>query len=90
MDQEDEQSGRMEEIHRNLQTAYCQLTLKRQDLGKSAHPSPPTLSEEEDSVEDPIAGKPASVQQSQWKPSSPPRFLSGALFILQASEMERS
>ncbi|KAK4795635.1 hypothetical protein SAY86_027961 [Trapa natans] len=42
MDQEDEQSERMEQIHQDLQKAYNQITLKSQDLHKPAQLSRPT------------------------------------------------
>lgn len=62
MDREDEQSGRMEQIHRDLQTAYCQFTLKCQELRNSVQLSRPAHSEEE-SIEDPRRTKPDLVHQ---------------------------
>ncbi|PKI72483.1 hypothetical protein CRG98_007150 [Punica granatum] len=64
MDQEDEQSGRMEEIHRDLHKAYFQFTLISKQMGSSEHLSPPTPREEE-SVEAPIATRPGLVHQGK-------------------------
>lgn len=47
MDFEDEQNGRMEEIHKQLPVAYCQFTVTSQDFCKSGH----TLLHEAEKIE---------------------------------------
>lgn len=37
MDRRDEQSGRMKEIHQQLNSAYCQIPMTSHELCASAH-----------------------------------------------------
>ncbi|GAV58004.1 DUF221 domain-containing protein/RSN1_TM domain-containing protein [Cephalotus follicularis] len=61
MDRQDEQSGRLEEIHQQLQTAYCQFQLTSHDICKRVH----------DNVQDPESlkpGKELSQANELWSP----------------------
>ncbi|KAF8024681.1 hypothetical protein BT93_F1761 [Corymbia citriodora subsp. variegata] len=55
LDRQDEQSGKMEEIHKKLRSAYCQFSSNVNDLSKSGHSD---QSDNGESIQDSEDGKP--------------------------------
>lgn len=72
LDQQDEQSGRLEEIHDELKSVYCQYKLTSHKLCNSAHcgckstnhfpHKSPNFNRTEESIEDPVNRKQGSYQ----------------------------
>ncbi|KAK9270817.1 hypothetical protein L1049_026403 [Liquidambar formosana] len=80
MDWQDEQFGRMEEIHQQLPAAYCQVTLTSNDLCKCGHSD---HKQDADNVGEPEAMKPGLIHPMLGKlPLSGIREVIAWLFML--------